>query len=85
MRTVNKISARCVKTITLSAFIALRLGAGIAAFAQGLPPGAAPTIYGSPAFHDQPYQTKIIFARIIGQFRHRQADAQRSDTSARPN
>ena len=54
-----------MKKIILVASAVLSPGAGTA-FAQGLPAGSVPPVYGSHAFPNQPYQTGTIFSEIFG-------------------
>jgi hypothetical protein len=54
-----------MKTIALAALTVLTLGAG-AAFAQGVPPGTQPEVYGSDAFPKQPYHNGTIFSELFG-------------------
>jgi hypothetical protein len=46
-----------MKYLLLAAVAVLSLGMG-AAFAQGLPAGVGNPVYGSHAFHNQPYQAR---------------------------
>lgn len=54
-----------MKKMVLAAFAILGFGMGTA-FAQGLPAGTVPPVYGSQAFPDQPYHTGTVFQEIFG-------------------
>jgi hypothetical protein len=63
-----------MKKMILAASAVLGLGIG-AAFAQGLPAGTEPPVYGSQAFPDQPYHTGTIFQKSFGHSKDGQARA----------
>jgi hypothetical protein len=54
-----------MKKMILAAFAVFGLGMA-SAFAQGLPAGTVPPVYGSQAFPDQPYHTGTVFQEIFG-------------------
>jgi hypothetical protein len=66
-----------MKMIILVACAVLSLGMG-PAFAQGLPAGSVPPVYGSYAFPNQSYQTGTIFSKIFGHSKSSQAAAGRA-------
>ena len=63
-----------MKKMILAAFAVLGLGMG-AAFAQGVPAGTVPPVYGSQAFPDQPYHTGTMFQEFFGHSTDGQAPA----------
>jgi hypothetical protein len=65
-----------MKKIILVASAFLSPGMGTA-FAQGLPAGSVPPVYGSHAFPKQPYQTGTIFSELFGHSKSSQAAAER--------
>jgi hypothetical protein len=67
-----------MKKMFLASFAVLGLGMG-AAFAQGVPPGTVPPVYGSQAFPHQSYQTGTIFSQIFGHSKSNQATTDRVD------
>jgi hypothetical protein len=67
-----------MKKMILAAFAVLGLGMGNA-FAQGLPAGSVPPVYGSQAFPDQPYHTGTVFQEIFG---HSKSDPAPADGTA---
>ena len=69
-----------MKKMILAVFAVLGLGMGTA-FAQGLPAGTVPPVYGSQAFPDQPYHTGTIFQEIFG---HSKGDQAPADRTAEP-
>ena len=71
-----------MKTMILAAATVLSLGTS-AVFAQGLPPGATPPVYGTQAFYEQPYHNKTVFSEIVSHARDRQIAAQRNTSSAK--
>jgi hypothetical protein len=75
-----------MKKMILAAFAVLGLGLGTA-YAQGLPAGTVPPVYGSQAFPDQPYHTGTVFQEIFGHSKRDQAPvdgtAERSATPAK--
>jgi hypothetical protein len=71
-----------MKTMILAAVTVLSLGTS-AAFAQGLPPGATPPVYGARAFSDQPYHNKTVFSEIFSQVRNSQVAAERTTPSTK--
>jgi hypothetical protein len=63
-----------MKKMILAAFAVLGLGMG-AAFAQGVPAGTVPPVYGSQAFPDQPYHIRTVWQEIFGHSTDREATA----------
>jgi hypothetical protein len=66
-----------MKKIILVASAVLSLGMDVA-FAQGLPAGSAPPVYGSHAFSNRPRQTGTIFSEIFGHSKSVQTAADRT-------
>ena len=71
-----------MKTLILAAAAVLSLGTG-AAFAQGLPQGSEPPVYGSHAFPNQPYHNTWIFSRIFSHSKDSQVAGQHGVTAAK--
>ena len=73
-----------MKTMVLAAAAALSLGMN-AAFAQGLPPGSTPPVYGSQAFPNQSYHNNTVLSEIFGHSRGGQVNrtAEQNATSAK--
>ena len=67
-----------MRKMILVAFAVLGLGMGTA-FAQGLPAGTVPPVYGSQAFPDQPYHTGTIFQEIFGHAKRDRGPVDRTD------
>jgi hypothetical protein len=67
-----------MKKMILAAAAVLGLGMG-AGFAQGLPAGTQPPVYGSQAFPNQPYHTGTFFQEIFG---HSESDNPAQDGTA---
>ena len=70
-----------MKTLLVAAAVGL-LGMSTA-FAQGLPGGSQPPVYGTHAFPQQKYQSESVFSRMWGQFHedHRTETVNRKQVS----
>jgi hypothetical protein len=66
-----------MKKIIVVASAVLSLGMG-SAFAQGLPAGSVPPVYGSHAFPNQPYRTATIYSEIFGHPKSSRAPVERT-------
>jgi hypothetical protein len=65
--------------LAAAAVLGLSMGTG---FAQGLPAGTQPPVYGSQAFRDQPYHTGTMFQEI---FSHSTSDHRPGNGTSAPD
>ncbi len=78
-----------MKSMIVAALAVLSLGVGTA-FAQGLPAGSTPPVYGAYAFPNEPYHNGTVFSEIYhGVFGHDKSDTavanKTADQKARAN
>jgi hypothetical protein len=73
-----------MKKMLLVALFAL-FGGMACAFAQGLPAGSVPPVYGSQAFPDQPYHTGTVFQEIFAHLKPCQAQPGPGSQATEPN
>ncbi len=71
-----------MKQVILAAAAVLTLGTATA-FAQGLPAGASPPVYGSQAFAGQPHQNGTLLSRIFGHSKDAQPAPEHNATSVK--